>query len=88
MIKSITVVGPHLVDELFVELGIDPTQGRNGYVLEQFRKYEEDRVSGIYVQGFNTGASQQREYADPQKLESVEYITFMPDFGHILNHKG
>jgi hypothetical protein len=88
MIKAITVVGPHLVDELFIELGIDPAEGRNGYVLEQFRKYEEERVCGFYVQGFNTGANQQRIYAEPQKLDSVEYKIFMPDFGHILNPKG
>jgi hypothetical protein len=87
MIKAITVVGPHLVDELFIELGIDPAEGRNGYVLEQFRKYEEEKSCALYVNGYNTGAQQQRQNAEPQNLDNVEYKVFIPDFGHILNPK-
>jgi hypothetical protein len=88
MIKSITVVGPHLIDELFIELGIDPTEGRNGYVLEQFRKYEEKRIAEWYTKGFNTGAQEQRKNAEPQRLDEVEFIRFKFDFSYIINHKG
>jgi hypothetical protein len=87
MIKSITVVGPHLVDELFHELCIDLNDERNRYILEKFRIYEQERVCGFYVKGFNSGASQQMKHDNPQKLEKVEYIKFMPDFTDIINYK-
>jgi hypothetical protein len=76
-IKSLTVVGPYLVDELFAELGIDKNQGRNGYVLEQFRKREEEMAKAFYLKGFNTGAQQQRLHDEPQTLDKIEYHSFL-----------
>jgi hypothetical protein len=70
-------MGPHFVDELFIELALDIENHHIKYLLNKYRQIEEDRVTGFYIQGFNTGASEQREFPNErQKMETVKYKQF------------
>jgi len=76
-IKTITVAVPYLVDQFFEALGLDKNEEYHSYILEQFRKYEEQKITDIFVNGFNTGAQQQRYYSEPQFLSKIEYKKFL-----------